>query len=125
MKESGKGFAIIEMLIAVAILSIVLISIISGISAGIMAIAGNKNYTRAMIIAKSSMNEFQLLKMRGPDLDHEPVPGFDGFSRSRQIARYEHGLFGPIPAKKVQITVHWRERDRDRKYSLSYIYPEM
>ncbi len=119
-----SGFAIIEILIAVAILSITLLSIISGISAGISAIAGNKNLTRAMIVAKNRLNEFQLLKMRGPDIDGEPVAEYPGFFFTRYIKRYDNEIFGPIPAKKVEIIIKWKEREIDKKYSISYVYPE-
>ncbi len=118
-----EGFAIIEILIAVALLSVVLMSIISGISAGIHAISGNKNLTRAVWTAKSRLNEFKTLNMRGPDLENEPIPEYPGFSYSRSIKRYEHELFGPIPANRVEITVRWKERETEKKYSISYVYP--
>lgn len=121
--KSRRGFAIIEILIAVALLSVVLMSVISGISAGIHAIAGNKNVTRAMLTAKSRMNEFKTLNMRGPDLENEPVPEYPGFTYTRRVQRYQHEVFGPIPAQRVEIIVNWKERDIDKKYTLSYIYP--
>ncbi|HQO01832.1 MAG TPA: prepilin-type N-terminal cleavage/methylation domain-containing protein [Spirochaetota bacterium] len=124
LKKDTCGFAIIEMLIAIAILSIVLISIISGVSAGIMAITGNKNLTRAMIIAKSKYNEFLIAKMRGPDINAEQLEEYPGFTYSRKAGKYEHGIFGPIPARRVTIIVQWKENDLDKQYSLSYVYPE-
>jgi len=122
MKRPG-GFAIIEILIAVALLSVVLMSIISGVSAGIHAIAGNKNITRAAMVAKSRLNEFKTLNMRGPDLENEPVEEYPGFTYGRKIERYQHEVFGPIPAQRVEILVKWKERDVEKKYTLSYIYP--
>ena len=122
MRET-RGFAIIEILIAVALLSVVLVSVISGVSAGIHAIAGNKNVTRAMLTAKSRMNEFKALNMRGPDLENEPVAEYPGFTYTRRVQRYQHEVFGPIPAQRVEIIVNWKERDIDKKYTLSYIYP--
>ena len=122
----NRGFAIIEILVAITILSIVLPSIISGVSAGIMAISENKNLTRAMIIAKNKLNEFLLIKMRGPDITDEQVQEYEGFRYNRKITRFEHEIFGPISAKKVEITITWKqgENQQPRKYSLSYIYPE-
>lgn len=121
----GKaGFAIIEILIAITILSIVLMGIISGVSAGVVAISANKNLTRAIIIAKSRLNEFLVDNMRGPDIQGESVKEYPGFTYSRQSKRYEHELFGPIGARKVDITITWQERGRDKKYTFNYIYPE-
>ncbi len=119
-----RGFAIVEILIAITILSIAMLAILSGVSAGINAITGNKNMTRAMLIARSRCNEFELMRMRGTDIAIEPVKEYPGFYYSRQITRYEHELFGPIDAKRVQITVTWEERGHKRNYSISYIYPE-
>jgi prepilin-type N-terminal cleavage/methylation domain-containing protein len=121
--KDRRGFAIIEILIAVALLAVVLMSVISGISAGIHAIAGNKNVTRALLVAKSRLNEFKTLNMRGPDLENEPVAEYPGFTFSRRIQRYQHEVFGPIPAQRVEIMVNWKERDAEKKYTLSYIYP--
>ena len=124
IKQYKHGFAIIEMLIAIAILSIVLISIISGVSAGIMAITGNKNLTRAMIIAKSKFNEFLIAERRGPNIDSQQIEEYPGFSYSRKTMKYQHEIFGPVPARRVSITVQWKENDLAKKYTLSYVYPE-
>lgn len=123
-RKRSPGFAIIEMLIAIAILSIVLISIISGVSAGIMAITGNKNRTRAMIIARSKFNEFLIMERKGPDIDSEQIEEYPGFSFSRKVRKYEHEIFGPIPARRVSVIVQWKENDLEKKYTLSYVYPD-
>jgi type II secretory pathway pseudopilin PulG len=120
--KSG-AFAIIEILIAITIISIVLTTIISGISAGIVAISGNRNLTIAMIIAKSKLNEFQIMRMRGPDIYDEAVKEYPGFYYSRRIKKFEHVIFGPIAAKRVEIVVNWKDRDKTKSYTISYIYP--
>jgi type II secretory pathway pseudopilin PulG len=122
--KNSHGFAIIEILIAITILSIVMLGIISGVSAGIVAITGNKNSTKAMIIAKNKLNEFLLLKKRGTDIQEETVKEYPGYSYSRKITRYEHPMFGPLDAKRVEILVLWEERGKKKNYSISYIYPE-
>lgn len=118
-----KGFAIIEVLIAITVLAISLSAIISGVSAGIMAISGNKNLTIAMLIANTKLNEFKLDNMKGLDISDELVEEYPGFSFSREVKRFEHELFGPLDANRMVITVRWQERGRDRDYSISYIYP--
>lgn len=119
----SDAFAIIEILIAITIISIVLTTIISGISAGIVAISGNRNLTIAMIVARSKLNEFQMMRMRGPDIYDEPVKEYPGFSYSRRIKRFEHEIFGPIAAKRVEIVVSWKDRSKKKSYTISYIYP--
>lgn len=120
----SDAFAIIEILIAITIISIVLTTIISGISAGIVAISGNRNLTIAMIVARSKLNEFQMMRMRGPDIYDEPVKEYPGFFYSRRIKRFEHEIFGPIAAKRVEIAVSWKDRNKTKSYTISYIYPE-
>ncbi len=121
---STRGFAIIEILIAITILSIAMLAIISGVSSGIVAITGNKNITKAMFIAKNKLNEFHLYNMRGADINNDPVSEYQGFTYSRKISRFEHELFGQINAKRVEIIVNWTERGIPRRYSISYIYQE-
>ncbi len=121
--KNSKGFALIEILVATAVLSISLIYIISGVSAGIVAISNNRNLTKAMIIAKNKINEFEMDNMRAPDVENEEVDEYKGFTYSREVKRFEHELFGPIDAKRILITVKWQERGLDKSYSLSYIFP--
>jgi type II secretion system protein I len=117
-----KGFALVEILIAISILSMLLLSIYTSVSASIGVISGTKNYTRAMIIAKSKMNEFILRRMRGADISRESVKEYTDFTFSRETTRYENEFLGPVPAKKTDITVFWKENRREKKYTLSYIY---
>lgn len=121
--KQRSGFALIEVLIAVAILSIILMSIYSGISTSINIISGAKNFSRAMLIAKSKMNEFRAHRLRGTDLNRETVDEYPDFSFSRVSERFEHPLLGPLPAQKTVITVYWREYNIDKEYSIAYIYP--
>lgn len=116
------GFVLVEILIALAILSTVLISVISGVTSSVYVISGMKNYTHAMLIAKSKMNDFILKNMRGTDLKGQNVKEYPGFSFSRETKRFEHPLLGPLPANKTEITVSWKERGRKKNYRISYIY---
>jgi type II secretory pathway pseudopilin PulG len=126
MKTPGKsaGFAIVEILVAITILSVALLAIASGVSSGILAISGNKNMSRAMIIAKSRLNEFLLYNTRGTDIQTEPVREYPGFFFTRKISRYEHEVFGPVNARRAEFTVSWDERGSRKSFSLSYLFFE-
>lgn len=119
-----KGFALIEVLIAVSILSIVLLSIFSAVSTTLHVLSGVRNSTRAMFIARSKLNELTMHRMRGTDISREEVKSYPGFTWSRETERYEHPLLGPLGAKKTEITVNWTDNGRERSYSITYIYPE-
>ncbi len=120
---SRDGFVLVEILIALAILSTVLISVISGVTSSVYVISGMKNYTHAMLIARTRMNDFMLKNMRGTDLKGQQVKEYPGFSYSRATKRFEHPLFGPMQANITDITVSWKERGTKKKYKISYIYP--
>ena len=116
------GFVLVEILIALSILSTVLISVISGVTSSVYVISGMKNYTQAMLIARSRMNDFILKNMRGTDLRAQQVKEYPAFTYSRITERFEHPLLGPLPANRTDIIVSWKERGTKKKYKISYIY---
>jgi len=117
-----NGFVLIEVLIAVTILSVVLLSVYSGISTGVNIIGNSKNYTVAMVTGKSLMNEFRSQKMRGLDMQDVPIEGHPDFKYDRKTERYENPLFGPLPVNKTDVVVKWKYKGIDNSYKLSYIY---
>jgi len=123
IKSKNKGFTLIEILIAVAILSLILISIFSGVAASINSISQSKNLTKAMLIAKTEMNSFIVKNMRGSDINNKKAENYENFIFSRKTEKVEHPLFGPLNAKKTEIIVRWKQKKRIHKYSLFYVYP--
>jgi prepilin-type N-terminal cleavage/methylation domain-containing protein len=123
--KNKKGFALIEVLIAVTITSIVVVSIYRGVMGGSLAIAQNSRLTKAILVAKTKMSEYRLAGMRGTDLSREDAEGYEGFKFSRVTERYENPLFGALPAKKTVITVHWTEEGHERKYSIFTVFIEL
>jgi len=120
--KKNRGFVLIEVLIAVTILSVVLLSVYSGISSGINIIGNSKNYTRAMIIAKSLMNEFRSESMKGVDLNNAPVTNYPDFNYDRASERYENPMLGPFPINKTAIKVKWKYKGIENSYELTMIY---
>ena len=120
--RKNNGFVLIEVLIAVTILSVVLLSVYSGISSGINIIGNSKNYTRAMIIAKSLMNEFREDKMKGVDIKDAPVTNYTDFKYDRISERYENPMLGPLPVNKTTIKVKWKYKGIENDYYLTMIY---
>ena len=125
IKKNKVGFALIEILIALTFLSIALLSVFSGVSASDNVISGSKNLSKAMVIARTKINEFDILNRRGTDINNEPLEEYPGFTYSRITENYEHPLLElvSIKAKQTQFIVNWRERERDRSYTVSFIYP--
>lgn len=125
MPTRNNAFALIEVLIALTIASIIVLSIYSGVSQGTLAISRNAGFTRASLIAKNKLNEFRLANYRGTDLSNEEVKEYDGFTYSREITRYENAMLGPLPAKKAVITVKWTEGGREKSFSLFTLFIEL
>jgi len=117
-----SGFVLIEVLIAVTILSVILLSVYSGISSGINIIGNSKNYTRAMIISKSLMNEFRSEGMKGVDMKDEPVVNYQDFRYDRVSERYENPLLGPLLVNKTSVRVKWKYKGTENKFELNMIY---
>lgn len=122
MTQRSKGFVLIEVLIAVTILAVVLLSVYSGISSGINVINNSRNYTDAVVTAKSLMNDFRLNKMRGPDLHDIPIEEKSGFRYDRITQRYESLFLGPLIAQKTDIIVKWNYRGIENNFTLSMVY---
>jgi len=120
--QRNRGFVLIEVLIAVTILSVVLLSVFSGISSGINIIGNSRNYTRAMIIAKSLMNEFRNESMKGVDMKGAPVTNYPEFNYDRVSERYENPMLGPLPVNKTAIRVKWKYKGIENSYELTMIY---
>jgi len=120
--STNKGFVLIEVLIAVSILSVVLLSVFSGISSGMNIIGNSKNYTRAMLSARSLMNEFRSDGMKGVDVKDEPVKSFPDFIYDRVSERYENPMLGPLPVNKTSITVKWKYKGIENSYELFMVY---
>ncbi|MBN2434324.1 MAG: prepilin-type N-terminal cleavage/methylation domain-containing protein [Spirochaetes bacterium] len=117
------GFALIEILIAVTVLSLVVLPLYKGISTGSMAISQNKNLTKAIVIARSKLNELKIQKMQNNVIAGSEVPEYPGFTYEISIEKFEHELLGPIPANIAVVTVFWMENSAERSYSIEYIYP--
>jgi prepilin-type N-terminal cleavage/methylation domain-containing protein len=121
--RSRHGFALIEVLISVTILSIVMLSVISGVLSCIYVISENGRYTRAMMIARSKMNEYLLDRKSSLDLVNEPVPEYPEFYYSRVTMGYQHPML-PFPVRKTDIIVSWKSERNRNPYKISYVYAE-
>lgn len=120
--QRNSGFVLIEVLIAVTILAVVLLSVYSGISSGMNIIGNSRNYTRAMMIAKSLMNEFRTDKMKGVDLKGAQLTNYPDYYYDRITERYENPMLGPLPVNKTDIVIRWKYKGNDNTYTISMVY---
>ncbi len=119
--NTRDGFALVEILIALVILSTILLRVYSVVSTSINALSRVKNNIIAMMVAQNELNEFLLEKMRSLDAKDEPVKEYPGFLASRETAKLDLGL-GPLEINKTVVTVHWKESGVQKSYKLVYIF---
>lgn len=103
MRGGDAGFTLMEVLVAISILGMSLVLIFSIFSQGLMALHVDRAYSKAVILAKSKMNEVDLLE--------ELVEG-------EEEGEYTDGYRW---SRKVVDTSQQRETLRERKTRLFHI----
>lgn len=124
LNKTKNGFALMEVLVALTLVSTTILYIYAGVASGIGSISNSNNLTKAIIIAKSLLNEERSNYMRGPDQNHKELAEYPGFSYSRATKRFEHPLLGPLDAQELTLTVYWQQQNKERNYTLTYIFPK-
>jgi len=126
LMKRNQGMALIEVLVSLAILSPVLLRIYLAFMLSINIIDDSKNHTKAMIIAKSLMNEFRNNNMREADISDSRVANYPDFTYDRETIIYEDDfitpMIKPLIVNKTTIKVKWRYKDKDKSSELSMIY---
>ncbi len=101
MKKSG--FTLIEVIIAIAILSISFVMIMQLFSGGLRASRLSCDYTRAVIHAKDKMEEISNTLVQGSG-EFE-----DGFKWESEVQPYEELEESPINVLKIKVIVSWSD----------------
>ena len=103
------GFTLIEVIVAITILSVCLVMIMQLFSAGLRASRASCDYTKAVIYAKDIMEEMSGSPEQGSG-EFE-----DGFSWETEVAPYENpeGITGNI--KQIKVKVRWSDALRRDK----------
>ena len=124
--KRSQGMALIEVTVAVALFSTVILSIYSPFIAGINFISDSKNHTKAIILAKSLMNDFRNNNMRDADISDAPIDNYPGFTYDRETMRFDDGfitpMIEPLVINKATIKVKWKYNDKERSSELTMIY---
>ena len=110
MKNKGTyGFTLIEVIVAMAIVSISLVMIMQLFSGGLRASRASCDYTRAVVHAKNIMEE----------LSFNPIPGSgdfeDGFNWQTAIEPYEESEESGFKIVKLNVIISWGDALRKPK----------
>ena len=118
---SNKGFTLIEILVAISILSISLVVIFQLFSGGLKASRLSDEYTKGIFHAKEKMEEILL----STDFAEEETEGEfgDSFRWKSAIVRIgqaeDEGAKLPFNTFNIQVDVIWYEGNREKHFAIS------
>ncbi len=116
--RQGSGFTLLEVLVALALLSIALIVILQLFSANLKGITASEETAKAMMKADSAMREV---------LDDEDIAEKsssettkDGYRIDVSITNADEDRTGNLSMKllEINLTVHWRDGAKERTVTL-------
>ncbi len=117
-RAGGSGFTLLEVLVALALLSIALIVILQLFSANLRGIAASEDMAKAMMKANSAMRQV---------LDDEDIAEKsssettnDGYRIDVSITDAEEERTQNLSMKclEINLTVHWRDGKKERAVTL-------
>lgn len=116
--SSSRGFTLLEVLVALALLSIALIVIIQLFSANLRGIAISEDLAKAVMKAESAMREVLDDEDISEKSSSDTTP--DGYRIDVAITNAEEGRTENLPLKllQIQLTVHWKDGVKERALTL-------
>ena len=118
-----RGFTLLEVLVAMSVLSISLVVVLQLFSGGLKASRLSDEYTRGIFYAREKLDEILLAE----DLTTGVINGeFDGGFQWRAEAQpldipESAGLKLPFQAFNITVDVGWKEGKREKHFSVSTI----
>ena len=115
---SRGGFTLLEVLVALALLSVALVAIIQLFSANLRGIAISEDLAKAVMKANSAMREVLDDEDIAEKSSSETTP--DGYRIDVAITNAEEGRTENLSVKLLQIslTVHWKDGIKERALTL-------
>ncbi len=124
MREQGRspntkaGFTLLEVLVAMALLSIALVSIIQLFSINLRGIATSEDLAKAVMRAEATMRDVLDDEDIAEKSSSETTP--DGYRVDVAITKAEEKRAENLPVELLQIslTVHWKDGVKERTLTL-------
>jgi general secretion pathway protein I len=120
MRSREAGFTLIEVLVAISILGMSLVLIFSIFSQGLKAIQIDKAYSTAVILAKSKMDEIDLVETLEAGEEEGTVSG--GFQWRRVVAELPEDLETVSERRNrlynIRVVVSWQKGQKKRQVVL-------
>ncbi len=117
MSHNEKGFTLLEIIVALAILSLGFLTLVQLFSGGLRLTTYSEEYLKAMVLAQ---NQFQELESN--DFEMDPMNGEfeeEGYFWEAKVGSYESELRdNAFPVKKVTLRVYWDQEGREKEINL-------
>ena len=107
--NSQNGFTLIEVVVAMIIVSVSLVMVLRLFSSGLKSSRTTCDYTTAVVHASGKMEEFLLDPVSGSG-DFE-----DGFSWNSEIEAYKEPEEGQVNLMKLKVIVSWPDGAQGQK----------
>ena len=125
-KADEAGFTLLEVLVAVAIVGLALVGLLRLHLLSLDATLAAQDLTTAVLLAEGKMATFLAQSPReGEDAGPFDGPDLERFSWTTSVTDHDIDLSDPndgqeetIGLRHVTVSVHWREGNRNRSYSL-------
>ena len=125
-QRGEAGFTLLEVLVAVAIVGISLVMLLRLHLLSLDATLAAQDLTTAVLLAEGKMATFMAQSPReGEDEGQFDGPDLERFSWTTLVTDYDidlgdqsDGREESVGIRHVTVSVHWREGNRDRSYSL-------
>ena len=119
MSDRAQGFTLLEVLVALSILTVVLLSLYQAFTSSVFLLASTKNLWAAMVYSHNELNRWErsvsapVSMAQGEfDTDHELA----GANWTREISDVFPFPMGPLKIRKVAYRIQWQEGNNDSSY---------
>ena len=117
-----SGFTLLEVLVAVSIVGIALVVLMRLHLLSLDATLAAQDMSTAVLLAQGKMATFLAQSPQaGEDEGQFDGPDLERFTWTTSVTRYDLGpedQDGSVGVRRVTVSVHWREGNRNRSYQL-------
>ena len=119
--RSQKGFSLLEMMVAIAILALSLGALYQATSGATRNVRGDEKYAYGVELAQSLLANYAVVPLGGISQQGETAGGFLWQVGTRQVAQ---GRGAGLPAgslQEIEVTVRWSDGRKSRQVVLNSV----
>ena len=124
--EYCRGFTLLEVMIAVAILAASLTALLAAVNGGVIASGSSKDLTTAMLLAERKLTEIELegYPTEG-EIEGDFGDDYPRFSYKLHVTTPEIFTSLLVMGHKVDLTVMWKQGKGEKEFTLTcFMFPE-